>query len=565
MNWIDWLVLLAFLSYTIWDGMRRHGGARSVADQFLAGRKMVWWGIGISVLATQASAATFIGTTGQAFFNDMRFVQFYFGMPLAMVIIAVTILPLYQRAKAYTAYELLETRFGLNVRLATSFIFLLSRGLATGLAIVAPAIVLTFILNLSLPWTILIIGFVATVYTVFGGIGGVIRTDIKQMVLMLFGLTFCLFWIIYKMPSGVGAGEVMEVAGALGKLETLDLNWDIGNKYSIWSGMLAGTFLMLAYFGTDQAQVQRYLTAKNQTHAKLSLILPAFVKVPMQFFILLIGALLYVFYVFMPAPPAFSQEYFDNEPPAGAPVAEFAQAHKNRKEAAFAYLQNPGLAAKQQLRQQDSVLKAMHKAELKRLEATSQRKRNDTNFVLPYFMLHEMPPGILGLIIAAIFAAALSSLDSLLNSLAASSVMDWYCRLRRGPTNQRHELLAARIATAFWGVVATGSALAFGETESIVELVNKVGSYFYGPLLGVFALIWVKRASGRSTIFGLLGGIALVVLCSMLYQDEFANWHMAWNIPKGSKAFLSYLWLNPLGAGLTVLMGWALGASKRES
>jgi Na+/proline symporter len=562
MNPIDWLVLLAFLSYTIWDGMRRHGGAKSVADQFLAGRKMVWWGIGISVLATQASAATFIGTTGQAFFHDMRFVQFYFGMPLA--IIAVTILPLYHKIKAYTAYELLETRFGLNVRLATSFIFLLSRGLATGLAIVAPAIVLTFILNLSLPWTILIIGFVATVYTVFGGIGGVIRTDIKQMVLMLFGLAFCLFWILHKMPSNVGMGEVMEVAGALGKLETLDLNWDLGNKYSIWSGMLAGTFLMLAYFGTDQAQVQRYLTAKNQTQAKLSLILPAFVKVPMQFFILLIGALLYVFYVFIPAPPAFSQEYFGDQPPEGAPVMEFAQAHDCRKEAAFVYLQSPNDASKQALRQEDAVLKAMHKAELKRLAVTSERKRNDTNFVLPYFMLHEMPPGILGLIIAAIFAAALSSLDSLLNSLAASSVMDWYCRLRRGPADERHELQAARIATAFWGVVATGSALAFGETESIVELVNKVGSYFYGPLFGVFVLIWVKRANARSTLAGLLGGIALVVLCSMLYQDADSHWHMAWNIPKGSKAFLSYLWLNPLGAGLTVLLGFMLGTSKSE-
>ena len=494
----------------------------------------------------------------------MRFVQFYFGMPLAMVIIALTILPLYHKAKAYTAYELLETRFGLRVRLATSFIFLLSRGLATGLAIVAPAIVLTFILNLSLPWTILIIGFVGTVYTVFGGIGGVIRTDIKQMVLMLFGLAFCLFWILYKMPSGVGAGDVMEVAGALGKLETIDLNWDLGNKYSIWSGMLAGTFLMLAYFGTDQAQVQRYLTAKNQTQAKLSLILPAFVKVPMQFFILLIGALLYVFYVFMPAPPAFSEEYFGPEPPAGAPMAEFAHIHKNRKEAAFAYLQNPSEASKTQLRQQDSVLKRMHKPELERLELASDRQRNDTNFVLPYFMLHEMPPGILGLIIAAIFAAALSSLDSLLNSLAASSVMDWYCKLRPGPSTDSQDLMAARIATAFWGLVATVSALAFGETESIVELVNKVGSYFYGPLLGVFVLIWVKRATSQSTIAGLIGGIALVVLCSMLYQDADANWHMAWNIPKDSKAFLSYLWLNPLGAGLTVLLGWMLGRSNGE-
>lgn len=561
MNLLDWIVLFAFLAYTIWDGMRLHGGAKNVSDQFLAGRKMAWWGIGISVLATQASAATFIGTTGQAFFNDMRFVQFYFGMPLAMVILSVTLIPLYHKIKAYTAYELLETRFGLRVRLAASFIFLLSRGLATGLAIVAPAIVLTFILNLALPYTILIIGLVATIYTVFGGIGGVIRTDIKQMVLMLFGLAFCLFWILHKLPTEVGIGEAFEVAGALGKLETIDLNWDLGNKYSIWSGMLAGTFLMLAYFGTDQAQVQRYLTAKNQTQAKLSLILPAFVKVPMQFGILLIGALLYVFYVFTPSPPAFSQEYFGDTLPAGAPITEFSQTHTDRREAALSFLASPSSSTAIELRQQDTLIRRMHKAELNRLTAMSDRKRNDTNFVLPYFMLHEMPPGILGLIIAAIFAAALSSLDSLLNSLAASSVMDWYRMLRSRPRGDAHDLKAARLATAFWGVIATGSALAFGETESIVELVNKVGSYFYGPLLGVFALLWVKRANGMSALIGLLGGILLVVLCSMLYQDAEAGWHMAWSIPKGSRAFLSYLWLNPLGAGLTILLGWLLGKS----
>ncbi|MFK7969212.1 MAG: sodium-coupled permease [Bacteroidia bacterium] len=562
MSMLDWLVLLLFLAYTIWDGMRRHGGAKSVDDQFLAGRNMAWWGIGISVLATQASAATFIGTTGQAFFHDMRFVQFYFGMPIAMVILAVTLVPLYHKIKAYTAYQLLEDRFGLKVRLAASFIFLLSRGLATGLAIVAPAIVLTFILNLALPYTILIIGLVATVYTVFGGIGGVIRTDIKQMGLMLFGLAFCLFWILHKLPENVGMGEALEVAGALGKLETIDINWDLQNKYSIWSGMLAGTFLMLAYFGTDQAQVQRYLTAKNATHAKLSLILPAFVKVPMQFMILLIGALLYVFYVFTPSPPAFSQEYFGETIPAEAPVEAFNEAHAERKNAAFAYLAQPSNSNKTALRDQDTVLRKIHKGELNRLEALSQRKRNDTNFVLPYFMLHEMPPGILGLIIAAIFAAALSSLDSLLNSLAASSVMDWYCMIRKGDRSPEHDLKAARIATAFWGVVATSSALAFGETESIVELVNKVGSYFYGPLLGVFALLWVKRASGTSALIGLIGGILLVILCSMLYQNPDEQWQLAWSIPKGSKAFLSYLWLNPLGAGLTILLGWGLGKKR---
>ena len=275
-------------------------------DLLLAKRQMPWWAIGLSVLATQASAITFIGTTGQAYMHDMRFVQMYLGTPIAMVILCVTLVPFFVRAKAYTAYQILESRFGLNVRLSTSFLFLLSRGLAMGITVAAPAYVLSLILNLPLNYTIILIGISATIYTMFGGIGGVIRTDVKQMVLMLIGLGICFGAIWWKLPEGVSFDRGLELAGTLGKLRTIDLNFDLSDKYNIWSGLIAGTFLMLSYFGSDQSQVQRYLTSRSLADARASLLLPAMVKIPMQFFILLLGASLYIFYLFGDRPLLFT-------------------------------------------------------------------------------------------------------------------------------------------------------------------------------------------------------------------------------------------------------------------
>lgn len=559
----DWIILLCFFAYTLWDGMRQNAQTTNVEDLLLANRRMPWWAVGLSVLATQASAVTFIGTTGQAYMHDMKFVQFYLGTPIAMIILSATLLPLYHRTKAYTAYEVLETRFGLATRLSTSFLFLLSRGLATGVTIAAPAYVLSLILDIPLEITIIIIGVSATIYTMYGGIGGVIRTDIKQMVLMIVGLVFCFFWVISALPDQVGFTDSLRLAGALGKLETIDLTFDPGEKYNIWSGLIAGTFLMLAYFGTDQSQVQRYLTSRSLADARGSLILSAFVKIPMQFFILLLGVCLYIFYSFGERPLLFSPQD-ELKPAAAAEIQhlenEFAQVQAQRQEAAFLYLETPSAPHKQQLRSLDNQAKLLREEALIQLKAETGKDRDDTNYVFPYFILHEIPTGLIGLIVAAILAAALSSIDSILNSLTAATIMDWYKRLHKRERPERHYLRMARVTTLIWGLLATATALTFGETESIIELINKIGSYFYGSILGVFVLLWVKRATGFSAITALAIGIISVFALSLLHQEiGGGSYAWYWDAPKGYERAFEYLWLNPIGTVIVVAVGYLLG------
>ena len=563
MHWIDWLILLGFLVYTLWDGLRHHGQTQDLEGLMLARRNMSWWAAGLSVMATQASAITFIGTTGQAYMEDMRFLQVYLGLPIAMIILSGTLVPFFIRSKAYTAYELLERRFGLRVRLSTSFMFLLSRGASLGITIAAPAYVLALILQVPLDWTIVIIGITATIYTMFGGIAGVIRTDMKQMVLMLVGLVFCFFWISYQLPEEIDFKDSLNLAGAAGKLNTIDLEFDPGEKYNLWSGLLAGLFLMLSYFGADQSQVQRYLTARSLTDARSSLLLSAIVKVPMQFFILLLGAYLYVFYLFADRPLLFIPETYQVEQSSGESRVEedFVIWQEKRREAAWALAEQPSDAsARERFQRADRRVARLRQEEITRLEAKDQDSRNDTNYVLPYFVLTSLPIGIVGLIVAAILAAALSSIDSMLNSLASSTVIDWYQRLHRKPKDDAHYLKAARVSTATWGLLATLSALVFGETESIVELVNEVGSYFYGPILGVFVLLWVPQASGKSALWGLLGGLAVVMLAGSWYHPCEGPEDLAFFLPftradDGWTPVLSYLWLNPIGVAATVLIG----------
>lgn len=561
MDYLDWAVLGLFFAYTIWDGMRANQGDKTVEKMLLAGRSQNWWIIGISVMATQASAITFIGATGQSFMHDMRFLQVYLGLPLAMVILSVTLVPFFYRLKVYTAYEALEQRFGLGVRLTTSAFFLISRGASLGITIAAPAYVLALILDWELTPTILLIGGVATVYTLFGGMAAVLRTDMKQMFLMLIGLIFCFFYLIYRLPEDVSYGDSLRLAGELGKLQILDFNWDLSEKYNIWSGLIAGLFMMLSYFGADQSMVQRYLTAKSLTDARFSLIFSAILKIPMQFFILLLGVNLFVFYLFEDRPLLF---FPDEEAVVSEQVMDFAEIHQQRQAQAKIFLTNPETAEYgEQLQILDRKANALRWAEIHRLEEDKMESRNDTNYVLPYFILNELPMGIAGLLIAAILAATLSSIDSMLNSLTASTVVDWYQRLGKRKRSERHYLGMTYLSTAFWGIFATLTALLFGETESIIELVNQLGSYFYGPILGVFLLLWTKRANGRSVLLGLLGGLALVFWVgswqSHCDTGETAFFLPLGNYPAGYRAMVEYLWLNPIGLIATWLLGFLLG------
>jgi len=571
MHWIDWLVLAAFLGYTIWDGTRHGKESDNIEGFFLANRNMPWWAMGLSVMATQASAITFIGTTGQAYVEDMRFVQMYLAVPFAMIILCTTLVPYFNKLQNFSAYEVLEKRFGLSTRLFTSFLFLLSRGLGLGIIIAAPSYVLSLLLNIPLTPTILIIGVTATLYTMVGGISGVIRTDVKQMAVMLFGLCFCFFWIQYQLPESVSFSDSLYLAGTLGKLDALDLSFDISEKYNIWAGVIASLFLMLSYFGTDQSQVQRYLTAKSLGDARKSLLLTAYAKIPMQFFILLLGVMLYVFYIFGSAPMTFRS----TEPVAQKEQVqltgemlqqEYEATHLKRKEAAHDLLENRTEENAKQLRNADDHLNEVRQSELQRQEKITQSSLNDTNYILPYFILHQIPIGIVGLIVAGIFAAALSSIDSELNALATISIVDWYKRLDSKDRGEEWYLKSSRFTTVFWGILATLAALALGETRSIIELVNKIGSYFYGSILGVFILLlWIKRANGVGALTGLICGMSTVFLFDRFYTNP-TNGEleiiMPWNsIPGGFTKTIEYLWLNPVGTTVVVVVGIGVSIS----
>lgn len=553
MSIIDWTILLLFFAWIIWDGIKSARDTHDIESLLLAKRSMPWWAVGLSVMATQASAISFIGTAGQAYKEDMQFIQTYFGLPLAMIILAVTLVPLYHKLKVYTAYEALESKFGLGIRLATSMLFLISRGLALGTIIAAPAYVLSLIFSANLTVTIMIIGASATIYTTMGGIGGVIRTDIKQMAIMMVGLVICIAWIFAQMPEGIGPIETLQISGSLGKLKAVDFSIDASSRYTIWSGLIAGLFLALSYFGSDQTQVQRYLTARSLKDAKISLMLTGIFKIPMMFLMLIVGSLLYVFYVFNAPPESF---YLANENTKEySNTTNTSHAFEIRKNAAYDFVKDEYSSSSK------NILVSSDRDFSMATNVGKDSKRDDTNYILPYFILHEMPPGIIGLIIAAIFAAALSSIDSGLNSLAATSVVDWLKRLHKVKRSEKYYLNSSRLATICWGAFATLSAIALGETGSIIELVNMIGSYFYGPIFGIFALLFFKNVQKRDAAIGLIGGMICVFIADGLYQSQghisyqgpYIFQTIRWyTVPETYTKLIGYLWLNPIGT-LSVL------------
>ena len=577
MHWIDWIVLFAFLAYTVWDGTRRGKDAQDIEGYLLAGRGMPWWAAGLSIMATQASAITFIGTTGIAYVEDMRFVQVYLAIPFAMILICIFLVPFFSKMKAFTAYEVLEERFGLKTRLTTSGLFLISRGLALGAVIAAPSYVLALLLGLPLSATIVVIGLIATGYTMVGGVAGVITTDVKQMAVMMFGLIFCFFIIMFNMPEEVSFGDALYLAGSLDKLTALDLNFDLSEKYNVWSGVFAALFLMLSYFGTDQTQVQRYLTTPSVGEARKSLLLSAYAKVPMQFFILLLGVMMYVFFIFNDAPISFratepvavTEEQISREQLIDQ---QYNEARENRQALALEAAKNRDIVSQQAFLEADADLNKARQEELSLQAEIRQADVNDTNYIFPYFILKYIPIGIVGLIIAGIFAAAMSSIDSELNALTTVSIVDWYQRLDPSEHGEMHYLKSSRRVTALWGVIATVSALALGETQSIIELINQIGSYFYGSILGVFILLlWVKKANGTGALTGLLSGMLAVFTFDRLFYSESLgdySFFLPWTqVPETYSKAIEFLWLNPLGAFVVVVVGIvvSLAFSKNKS
>jgi Na+/proline symporter len=550
MHLVDWSIVIVYLSYVIWHGLKLSRGTTDTEGFFLAGRSLPWWAVGLSVMATQMSAITLIGTTGQAYEDGMRFIQFYFGLPLAMIILCVTAVPLFYRARVFTAYEYLEQRFDARTRTLTSFFFLLSRGLGVGVIIAAPAVVLSIVLGWDELVTIFVIGLSTTLYTMLGGVRSVTWTDVKQMVIILVGLSLCVIVIITNLPAGVSFNDAMNVAGAAGKLQTIDFSFDLNERYTFWSGTIAALFLFLSYFGCDQSQVQRYLTARSVDEGRVSLLMSAFLKIPMQFLFLLVGILVFVFYLFS-TPPMIFNEVDVTRAAAVQPLeherlqGEFADAHQLRHLAALRFIEEQNTAERTTARA--DYIAANEAYQDKRREATEfVRQTNgdssfsDVNYVFPVFVIENMPLGLVGLIVAAILAAAMSSVAAELNALATASTMDFYRRHINVNSSEKQMLRFGRLSTLVWGIFACIVATFATNLGSLIEVVNTFGSFFYGSLLGVFVLAFaVPRAKSAGAFYGLLFGIVSVWIAS-------------------STTDIAFLWFNVVGCLVTVAAGYLI-------
>jgi SSS family solute:Na+ symporter len=561
MHWIDWSIIAAYLVWIVWDGLRLTKKSNEIEGYFLASRSLPWWAVGLSVMATQLSAITMIGTTGQGYADGMRFLQFYFALPVAMIVLSLTFVPFFINARVFTAYEYLERRFDAKTRTLTSALFLVSRAMSTGAVISAPAVVLSVVLGLDVTTTCLLIALPTAFYTMFGGVQAVAWTDVKQMFLIVGGLLAAVVVLLLGLPPEVGVADALHIAGTTGRLQTIDFRFDVTDRYNFWSGTIAALFLFCSYFGTDQSQVQRYLTAKSVDEARTSLLMSAYWKIPLQALVLIIGVFMFVFYTYTPPPMLFNRahdEQVRRSQRAGdyAQVeARFGQAVEAQRAAATAFTaaRRAGgdvAAAAAQFRDAEAAVKAT-RAEAVAIvkDVSGDGSYNDVNYVFPTFVLTHLPVGLVGLLIAAIFAAAMSTISAELASLSTATVIDFYRRWVAADAPDAQLLWVSRLATGFWGVFASIVAIYAAELGSLIEVVNRFGSFFYGSILGVFILaIASKRATGTGAFVGLIGGMATVGYVATYTKVEF-------------------LWLNVVGAVAVYVIGLAVSlvTSGRET
>jgi Na+/proline symporter len=491
---------------------------------------MPWYAMALSIMATQASAITFISTTGQAYADGMRFVQFYFGLPIAMVILSMTAVPIFHRSGVYTAYEYLERRFDAKVRALVSIIFLLQRGLAVGVALYAPAVVLTVIMGWPDQWTTLIMGLLVLAYTVAGGIQAVTWTDFQQMLVMFAGLLIALTMAIVMLPGDTSLGDALALAGAAGRLNPVVLRFNWSDTYNVWSGLIGGLFLALAYFGTDQSQVQRYLTGRSVAQSRISLLFSGIVKVPMQFLILLTGTMVFVFFTFEKPPMLFDRtelRQLESKAEYAGLSTQYDAAYEQRRAAARQYLRTHS----------ENELMSFRARNLEFEQVRKAAGAKDTNYIFLTFVTKYLPAGVVGLIMAAIFAAAMSTISAEVNSLATVSVIDVYQRHIRRNSTDRHYLNASRIFTAFWCGYAIITAQFGASLGSLIEAVNRLGSYFYGGMLGVFTLAFFFPRVGSNAAF-----IAVIVGEAAIFGAAFFT-------------DIFFLWYNVIGAVVVVVTG----------
>ena len=553
MHPINWVIVVVWIAYVVWDGLRRSSGTKDLSGYFQGSRTLPWWAVGLSVMATQLSAITMIGTTGQGATDGMRFVQFYFGLPIAMVILGVTLVPFLHRAKVYTAYEYLETRFDAKTRSLTAFLFLLSRGMSCGTIIAAPAVVFSAVFGWNIWESVALIGIPTVIYTMIGGVRAVAWVDVKQMVLIVGALSAVVITLLVKLP--VSPMSALRIAGAAGSLQTFDFTFSLTNQYTFWSGIIGGTFLMLSYFGTDQSQVQRYLAAKSVDEARSSLLMSAYWKIPLQALVLLVGVLVFVFYVFERPPMLYNpvqDRLLRSEMPEAYRVLQgrYDYELKGRANAAISLANaanrrdENAMAAATELRVHDVSLWAIRTEALNTVARLSKQNARDVNYIIPRFVLDHLPIGLAGLFIAAILAAAMNAIAAELNSLATTSVIDFYKRWFKREASETHYLGVARAATAFWGVFACIVATFAVNLGSLIEVVNRFGSFFYGSILGVFMLAMIPRARGTGAFVGLIAGMTTV-------------WLVNWKLPG-----IAFLWHNVIGAMAVLLVGLVLSGRR---
>lgn len=549
-SWLDWIVLAGTLLFIVIVGVWKSRTKDHLDGYLRGGNEASWWTIGLGVMATQASAITFLSTPGQAYADGMGFVQFYFGLPIAMIILCITFIPLYYRLKVYTAYEFLENRFDLKTRSLTSFLFLVQRGLAAGITIYAPAIILSTIMGWNLHLTCFIIGVLVIVYTVSGGTKAVNVTQKYQMIIIMGGMFLAFYLLLNSLPEEMTFSRAWKLAGLHDKTQAVDFSFDLNNRYTFWSGITGGLFLALSYFGTDQSQVQRYISGQSVRQSQLGLIFNGIFKIPMQYFILLTGVMVFIFFQFYQSPLFFNPtgeiavknsdyagEYEDLE-------EEYRLLTEQKTALSLDYAKTGDQATGAQileLGRQEQSMREEAKVLIK--QANPKVETNDKDYVFINFILHHMPKGIIGLLLAVIFSAAMSSTSAELNALATTSVVDIYRRTLRPGRSSTHYLRASKIATMFWGLLAILFATFGNLFENLIQFVNIIGSIFYGTILGVFLVAFYIRYIGANAVF-YAALIAETIVIVMYFNTD-----------------IGFLWFNVIGCVAVILIGLILQAA----
>ena len=561
MELFDWIILVVTLLFIVIYGAWKSYGSRNVQDYILGSNETPWHIVGLSVMATQASAITFLSTPGQAYHDGMGFVQFYFGLPIAMVIVCVTFIPIYHKYKVYTAYEYLGKRFDLRTRSLAAGLFLFQRGLGTGLTIYAPAIILSALLGWNINYLNIIIGLLVIIYTVTGGTKAVNVTQKQQMFVILLGMVITFFWILYYLPNDMSFSNAMHIAGANDKMNILNFSLDPEEKYTFWSGITGGFFLALAYFGTDQSQVGRYLSGKSVRESQMGLLMNGVLKVPMQFFILLTGVLVFVFFQFNPVPLNFNPNNkisVENSPfkeEYHALEKKLEIISEDKKVINLLYIDQLNQDYDNPILRKEMVALSNKEKDLRDrakeiiLKADSRSETNDKDYVFFHFILNYLPKGLIGLLLAVIISAAMSSTASGLNALASTTTIDIYKRNLKEEKSEKHYLNASKLFTLFWGIIAILFACIGTLFENLIQLVNIIGSIFYGTVLGIFLVGMYSRRIQSDAIFysAVFSQITIFVI-----------YYFAIYIYPSGEEKLGYLWLNFIGAVLTILIAWLL-------